>query len=349
MAKDRTAIAILAGGRGTRLWPLSRPDRPKQFVPILPDGSMLQATFARARRIVGPEGILVVGNREHAHLYREQLPDLPPENLILEPTGLGTGPCVGLTASIEDTRGRFDVVVTVPADHVILEPDEWIAAIETAAGFAAENDRLVSVAALPDGPQVKFGYLQIGDRIGGTDRNPVFEGIRFVEKPDQTLLEEMLAAGTCLRNMGTLAFRPGSLLRDLTEHLPDVASALAQAAKHDHSDGSLDAAYSTISDSSIDRALLQKVGGLAVVAAKIDSIDAGDFASIGQALETDERGNAIRGDAIMVDSSSNTVVSEHATVAVVGAEDLVVVVDGDTVLVCPKDETQRIGAVASKQ
>ncbi|MFV1980035.1 MAG: sugar phosphate nucleotidyltransferase, partial [Rhodothermia bacterium] len=197
------------------MWPLSKPQRPKQFVPILAEGSMLQATFSRARRVVDASDILIIGNREHRQLYLEQLPDLSPENLILEPERRGTAPCIAFAAALEAWKGRFGVMVTVPSDHIIPDPDDWVAALRVASKYAAMNDELVSIASIPDAPEVKFGYLITGNRVGGTQRNPVSRVVSFVEKPELQTLKSLLAGGRCLRNMGMIAFKPHVVLAEL--------------------------------------------------------------------------------------------------------------------------------------
>lgn len=345
---SRTAIAILAGGHGLRLWPLSRPERPKQFVPIFPEGSVLQSTFAWARRLRDPADILVVGNREHRHLYLEQLPELDEQNLILEPDVLGTAPCIGLTAALEAGRDRFDVIVTIPVDHVVVDFDEWAAVIETAGTHAAEHEHLVSIGAKPQAPDTKFGYIVVSDRVGGTDRHPISNVVRFVEKPDRQTLESLIASGRCLRNLGMVAFRPEILLEELQAHVPAIGIELLRAGEHGFEEASIERAYASMPNISIDVALLQETDRLVAATSGIRSIDAGDFASLGEALEADEDGNAVRGKAAAIDAASNTVLSEEAFVAVLGVRDLVIVVDDKTILVCPKDKTQRIRE-ASKQ
>lgn len=348
MSAKRTAIAILAGGHGTRLWPLSTAQRPKQFAPILADGSMLQATFARASKMVEVADILILGSREHRDLYREQLPDLPEENLILEPQGRGTAPCIAFAAALEVSRGRFDVMVTVPADHIIADPGDWIAALEVAAEHAASNDQLVSIGSIPKAPEVKFGYLVTRERVGGTDSIPVLGVEQFAEKPDLGTLESLLSGGRCLRNMGMIAFKPDVLLDELAKFAPEIVDPLEQASAAGYDDDSIDKAYSAMPNTSIDVSVLQQTDRLSAVASRIDSIDAGDFSSIGEILDVDEHGNRATGKTVIIDSTSNTVFSDDTVVAAVGVHDLVVVVTGETVLVCPKDQSQRTKEAADR-
>jgi mannose-1-phosphate guanylyltransferase/mannose-6-phosphate isomerase len=346
MLDSGVAIAILAGGRGTRLWPLSTAKRPKQFAAILPDGSMLQATFARARRIAEPHQILVVGSRGHRHLYLEQLPELLEDNLILEPAGRGTAAAVVLTAAQESTRSRFQVVVSAPADHVIPDPEPWLSAVEAAAMHALSSRQLVSVGSFGDVLETKFGYLQTGGRVGGSETNPIYDALRFEEKPDDANLRKLAEQGNWVRNLGLIAFRPEVMMEEARRHHPELHDRMASAAAAGLADDVLGPAYDDVTPISIDEAILQHSDRLAVVSTRIRPIDAGDFATLDAVLDHDANANASVGPAITVDSSSNTIVANGAKVVLVGVSDLVVVVEDNTVLVCPKDQTQRIREVA---
>ncbi len=309
---------------------------------------MLQATFTRACRVVDARDVLIIGNRQHRQLYLKQLPDLRPENLILEPGSRGTAPAIALTAALEAWKGRFGVIVTIPSDHIILDPDDWVAALKLASEYAAAKDQLVSIASIPDTTEVKFGYLVIGDRVGGTERNPVSRVVRFVEKPDVQTLESLVAGGRCLRHMGMIAFKPQVILAELARHVPEIQAPFENAVDEGFDEVSVDVAYSSMPKASIDATLLQRTDRLVAVASQIHSIDAGDFTSLGDILDLDAQGNRIKGRTVMIDSTSNIVFSDGATVAAVGIHDLVIVVDGETVLVCPKDQSQRIKEASNR-
>ncbi|MGD8414686.1 MAG: hypothetical protein PVF33_10655, partial [Candidatus Latescibacterota bacterium] len=164
--------------------------------------------------------------------------------------------------------------------------------------------------------------------------------------PDSDTLATMLAEGSCLRNMGMVAFKPGTMLAELSAHLPAVADPLSEAQKCGMQKTAIEEAYASMPKASIDTALLQKSERLVAVASAIESVDTGDFATLGDILTTDENGNSTRGETVSIDATGNTIVADDTAVAVVGAKDLVIVVDGDTILVCPKDSTQRIREAA---
>lgn len=337
-------IAILAGGIGKRLWPLSTADRPKQFVPLFAGKSMLQLTFERAANLVGAGSVYLVGNAQHEDYYRNQLPDLPPERLFLEPEGRGTAAALALAATRFAEMMPGTVVATLPSDHVIPDADEWQAALRTALEFARANDALVCLGAPAKRRQTKFGYMVTGSVLGGTREHPVKAVQRFVEKPDAAALDDLVASGTCVRNMGTLVFRPEVLKAEMTRLAPDTYGPIAAA--QGKPGGALQKAYEKIPPGSIDDTVLSRSKRVAVATGQILSADAGDFVSLGDALGRDESGNASVGRVVSVDASDNTVFADDVTVALVGVSGLVVVVEGDHILVCPAGETQRIKEIS---
>lgn len=301
---------------------------------------MLQLTFERASRLVGAESVFLVGNARHGALYREQLPQLSANNLILEPEGRGTAPAVALAAVACSHLASGAAVATIPSDHVIAEPDEWLDGVGRGLAFAATNDRIVCLGTSPQSGETKFGYMVAGKRLGGDDEHPIREVERFVEKPDRESLEALIATGNCLRNMGTLMFRPDVLVGEMEKIIPEIINPIADA--FTVSDDRLAGAYRELPVDSIDQALLQRSRRIGVVSGEIISSDAGDFATLGDAIGRDEQGNAFAGTVVSVDAGGNTVFAENVTVALVGVSEMVVVVEGDRILVCPADETQRI-------
>jgi mannose-1-phosphate guanylyltransferase/mannose-6-phosphate isomerase len=337
-------IVILAGGMGRRLWPLSTAERPKQFVPLFAGKSMLQNTFERAAAVVGADAVLLVGNLHHRDLYVEQLPELLTENLILEPEGRGTAAALALTVAICAEAAPGAAIATIPSDHVIPKPAEWIEAVRTGLDFARDNELVVCLGATPRPGETKFGYVIAGETIGGSQSHPVKMVRQFHEKPDAATLEDLMSRGSCLRNMGTLLFQPRVLASEMERLAPAIYSRISESAND--SPAMLERAYAEVPTGSIDELVLQRSERLAVVSGRIESTDAGDFASLGDAVGRDDRGNASTGRVISVDSSNNTVFSDNATVALVGVSGLVVVVEGDRILVCPAEESQRIKEIS---
>jgi mannose-1-phosphate guanylyltransferase len=270
------------------------------------------------------------------------------ENLLLEPIGRGTAAGIAYAAAKELSEKNFDVLVTIPADHIIPDVDEWCLAVEAATTFAAEQDHIVCVGVIPEVLTSKFGYILSGERVGGTAESPLFRVAQFVEKPAPDRLEAMAERADLLRNVGMIAFKPSVMMSEIRQILPDVGEAFDIACASGFEETVVDSVYAQIQSTSIDSALLQVTDRLAVIRGGFQPVDAGDFASLGEVLVQDENGNAVFGKTVTVDAHSNTVVSDGATVALVGIEDHIVVVEGATVLVCPKDQSQRIREVAGR-
>ena len=339
-----SVIAILAGGLGKRLWPLSSEDRPKQFLPLFQGRSMLQQTFERAAEVVGQDAIFLIGVARHESIYRDQLPHLGRQNLILEPTGRGTAAAVALATIVCSRAAPGASVATIPSDHIIPDPGQWMGAVRAGLDFAAHNERLVCLGTSPRAGETKFGYLVVGEIIGEEAGHPIREVMRFVEKPDSEELDALIVSGSCIRNMGTLMFRPQFLKDEMWRFAPQIIKPITDALEAVGQD--LSQAYEALPSVSIDVAVLQQSQRVAVVLGEISSADAGDFVTLGDAIGRDDDGNAVVGRVVTVDANDNTVFADDVTVALVGVSDLVVVVEGDRILVCPAGETQRIKQIS---
>ncbi len=349
---DRIYVVIMAGGQGTRLWPLSRPHKPKQFLPLLADGaSTLQRTWARAFRLVhdAPERILVVGNAKHKALYRTQLPSLVAANLLLEPEGKNTAPCSTL-AALHVQRYRPDaVLITLSADHEIPEDGKgstWARAMRAAATHADTHRRIVNIGMTPPEPlETRYGYMVCGAAYPTIEGQAVYQVRNFVEKPDADRLQTLMNFGVCLRNMGMFAWRADVWLEAVRIHQPALHATFADYAPAIGTPGEPEAlrtAYAACTALSIDHGIAQQTDRLSVVHADVQRVDVGDFSAFSDLWPKDADGNAVRGDYVALDSRNNIVHAGGLEIATIGLEDMVIISDGTTVLICPKDQTQAI-------
>ena len=332
---------ILSGGSGTRLWPMSRPERPKQLLSLTAEETMLQLTAQRTPADAGYAAPIVVGNAGHADEVEAQLASVGvlPSSIILEPAGRNTAPAIAL-AAVEAGAGVQPLLV-MPSDHVIADVPAFHAAIRAALPLV-EDGWLVTFGITPDAPETGYGWIRIGDEIApGVHRVD-----RFLEKPPLERAQAMLDEGGHAWNGGIFLFRADRYL----EVLGREASAMVDAAR-----GSMNAArregvrvwpdadlFAASPSDSIDYAVMEKANRVAVVPVAMGWSDLGSWDALHAISDTDPAGNAHAGEVIAVDTSNCFVRSDGVRVALVGVSDLIVVASGDDVLILPKGRSQEV-------
>jgi mannose-1-phosphate guanylyltransferase len=341
---EQLAIVIMAGGAGTRFWPLSRRSRPKQLLPLLDGGSLLAATAARLRPLVPSARTLVVTGAEIAAAVRAELPDLPADNILVEPTGRDTAACVGWVAWRLAAARPEAVMLVVPSDHVIPDDGAFRRALAAAAATAHACGGLVTIGLRPTRPETGYGYLELGEAAGPIGGHEVFRVARFVEKPARERAEAMLAAGHFRWNGGMFAWTAAAIRDAIRAHLPGLAAGLdammtdaaaigeeAAVARH----------YPTLERVSIDFGVMEKARDVRAVAVEFEWSDVGSWLGLAEVLSP--AGGEVRlGDVLAANTDGNVLVSDGPLVAAVGVRDLVVVATRDAVLVVPRDQCQRV-------
>jgi len=350
MSKTFYAV-IMAGGQGTRLWPLSRKSRPKQFLDLTGDGqSLLQSAVDRAGR-VGDDAkrVLVVAPVAQAELIREQLPGLPAENLILEPVGRNTAAAIGLAAIQIQQRNPEAVMGVFPADHLFRDETPWIEAVQTALGFAADSDQLVTIGLKPGFPSPSYGYLHLGGLLTSEGKYPVYQVRRFVEKPSVALAQTYLDSGEYLWNTGTFAWKVSTLMQGFRQHLPGHYAGFQEIARNPGSWGRLSKVYPSLENISIDYGVMERSSNVAVVRANFERIDLGNLSNLsalskGPDWSEGDDGNAWLGNGLIVDGEHNLIYDETGSGITVafGLDDVIIVRQDDVVLALPKNEAHRI-------
>jgi mannose-1-phosphate guanylyltransferase / mannose-6-phosphate isomerase len=348
---------ILSGGSGTRLWPLSREQYPKQLLPLIGDESLLQATVLRLDGLPDVAEPLLVCNEEHRFVVAEQVRQLGRKGtVLLEPVGRNTAPALTLAALWALRQGGDPVLAVMPADHVILDGEAFRDAVRRAAGLAADRVA-VTFGITPDCPETGYGYIQRGAALTG--ESGAFALARFVEKPDQATAQRYLDAGDYLWNSGIFVMKAATWKAAIALCRPDILAACETALAATKTDGDFvrvaEEAFAACPADSIDYAVMEKItagiAGLpaaAVIPLSAGWSDVGSWDSLWKVLPKDEDGNARRGDVMLHDTAGTLAFSESRLVACVGVRDLVVVETADAVLVAHKDRTQDVKKIAER-
>lgn len=348
---------LLSGGAGTRLWPVSREAHPKPFMQLADGQSLLQKTFIRAARLSGVETILTITNREYYFKTRDDYEALGSDanvnkTFLLEPLGRNTAPAVALGALMADERwGRDAVMLVLAADHLIEDDAAFGEAVNIATRLA-RNSRLVTFGIKPTTAETGYGYIEQGKAMSGGGN----EVVRFVEKPTLEVAEGYLASGRYLWNSGIFCFTAGTILDALKQHAPRIFEGAQNCwvktkgrARGDGGVLEIDAdSFSVLPDLSIDYAVMEKAGAMAVVPAGFGWSDIGSWNAVSSLVRPDEAGNRVVGEAVLVDAENTFVRSESRVVAAVGTRNLIIVDTPDALLVADRDRTQDVKKVVEQ-
>lgn len=338
---------IMAGGAGTRFWPASTQQRPKQFLTFFGEDSLLQQSYRRLAAVLPAERILVFTSADYVGLAQLQLPQLPPENVVGEPLRRDTAAAVTLAATLVRARYGDAVMAIVTADHLIEPVEEFRRTLLSAAQAASVGDVLYTFGIRPDHPATGFGYLELGEQVPADDGVVHSDLVRFVEKPDVDTAQEYLDSGRFLWNSGMFVWRTSAILDEVRRQLPAHARRIAEAVVYDGEVGfdlRLVEAFEPLDKVSIDFGVMENALNVRCIAATFTWHDVGSFTALAEHLPMDADGNAHRGRLFGIDAHDNIVFSEDdgEVVAIVGAHDLVVVRAGKRTLVAPRDRAEDI-------
>jgi len=335
---------IMAGGSGTRLWPLSRAKRPKQLLPLLDGRNLLGVAVSRLSGLFSVENIYVITNAQYAPDVAAALPDLPGENVIGEPLGRDTANAIALGAEILSAKDPEATMAVFTADHVIRPQEAFAGCVETACRAAEDHpDALVTFGIRPTWPHTGLGYVHCGP-----ERNGVYEVLAFKEKPDRHTARRYVDSGQYYWNSGMFVWKVDAIRSALREFLPASLEALAPVgqAVRDRTDytGILADAYPTLDKISIDYAVMERAARVLMVELACEWLDVGNWPALSDVLSGDEAGNVTVADnAVIVDSSRNVIVAEDDhLLAVLGMDDCVIVHSPDATLICNKSDSQRL-------
>lgn len=343
---------IMAGGSGTRFWPRSRKANPKQFLTIFGNESLIQATISRFANFIPDKSIYVVSNKGQKEVLEQQTSRLPKENLIYEPVGKNTLPAIGLAALFIAKNDPDGIMIVSPADHLTQNDKLFQETIESAAKIAEEKNGIVTIGITPNAPATGYGYIEIADeiKIGQTIKS--FAVNRFVEKPNLATAQSYVDSGKFFWNAGIFVFKVSVFLEAVQKYAPNLYADLQKIAETigTASYGQvLDKIYNQVDSISIDYGIMEKADNVFLVQGDFVWNDLGSWEEVYKYdPQKDENQNAHVGEVIFQDTKNSYVYAPGSLVAVVGMDDVIVVKDGDTILVCKRDQAEEIKGVVGE-
>ena len=343
----KTTALIMAGGRGERFWPKSRKSTPKQFLSLTnSEKTMIQETVDRMLPLVAIEDIFIATNRDYKSLVKEQLPELPEENILCEPMAKNTAPCIGWGAVTIRKRYGDAMMIVLPSDHLIQQPALFRGVLKSAIQTAQDTDALVTLGISPTSPDTGYGYIQYDTEEDAVGR--AFKVKRFVEKPDLETAKKYLMSGEYLWNSGMFIWKASTILKEMEEKLPEHYALLEQIEKAigtEEEKEALEAAFGQMKGISIDYGVMEKAKNVYVIPSSFGWDDVGSWLAVERINPGNDMGNVIKGDVVTVNSSRCIVQGGNKTIAMVGLEDMIIVDTPDALLVCAKDSAGDIKKV----
>jgi mannose-1-phosphate guanylyltransferase len=338
---------IMAGGSGTRLWPLSRRSHPKQALKLIGERTMFQHAVDRLAPLFTPAQIYVITSSEHADILKAQTPEIPSENFLLEPEGRGTAPAIGLAAVHLRHKDIYAVMAVLTADHYITDTASFRQAL-SAAKQVAESGYLVTLGIQPTSPSTGFGYIHLGSKIEDAEKLPVYQVEKFVEKPDAETAAKMLLSGDYSWNSGMFIWRVNHILEEFERQMPTFYAQLEDLETFlgtPNYTQALNRIWPKVIKQTIDYGIMEHAERVAAIPVRIGWSDIGSWASLFELLPTDSNGNSWTGPHIEIDTSDTLVFGAKRLIAAIGLQGLVIVDTDDALLVCTKEREQEVREV----
>ena len=342
----KVTALIMAGGRGERFWPRSRRNMPKQFLSLTDDGkTMIQLTVERIMPLVDIKDIYIATNKDYRQLALEQLPGIPEENILCEPVGRNTAPCIGLGAVHIAKKYEDAIMLVLPSDHLIKFNKMYLTTLRDACRIAEKGTNLVTIGIMPDYPETGYGYIKFDAKEpeGGAYRVD-----RFVEKPSLEVAKEYLAAEEYLWNSGQFIWKVSSILKNLKQYMPDTYERLLrihEAIGTGEEGQILDKEFHEMDSQSIDYGIMEKAKDIYILPGAFGWDDVGSWLAVERIKKTNEFGNVVNGNIITVNTKNCIIQGGRKLIAAVGLQDLIIVDTEDATLICEKDNTGDIKKV----
>jgi len=341
--KGQVKAVIMAGGKGERFWPLSRENLPKQLLSLVGKRSLLQETVNRLQPLIPPQDILVVTRRPLGRDIKRQLPKVPKKNIISEPVGRNTAPCIGLAAKkIKEDA----VMVVLPADHIVKLRRKFLDTLKMAITLARETGSLITIGIKPTYPATGYGYIEAGAREkqkAVSDKRQVFKVKRFVEKPDEKRAERFLKSGRFFWNSGMFVWKKSVILEAIRKYMPSLYYKLQMV-----SSKNINKLYPGLPNVSIDYGIMEKAKNRLVIPADFSWEDLGSWESLDRFFLRDGNKNSIMGRVSTIDTRNCIMVNRKGLLSAIGVSDLIVVSTEDVTLVFPKGKGQQVKKLVEK-
>lgn len=348
MNMKKTAL-IMAGGKGERFWPRSRVTLPKQFLSLTDDGkTMIQLTVERISPIVDISDVYIATNENYRELVKQQLPGIPEENILCEPVGRNTAPCIGLGAVHVSKKYDDAVMIVLPSDHLIKNNEIFVETFNEACNMAEKGDNLVTVGITPNYPETGYGYIKYdNDGMCGNAR-PV---VQFVEKPDLQKAQEYLMQGTYLWNSGMFVWKVSTILKCFGKYMEKTAEGLEvikEAIGRPNQDDVLKEVFPQLESLSVDYGIMEKAENIYTIPGNFGWDDVGSWLAVGRIKENDKDGNVVNGNVVAIDTKNCVIEGQEKLIAAVGLTDIVIVDTKDATLVAAKESAGQIKQVLAK-
>lgn len=336
---------IMAGGKGERFWPKSRTNLPKQFLNISGNKSMIQQSIARLEKMMDISQIFVVTNELYAELIKAQIPHLPPENIIIEPIGRNTAPCIGLASILIEERFPDSTMIVIPSDHIIENEEGFIKILKTAVEVAQDNSNLVTLGIQPTYPETGYGYIESTNQVQQINELDVHKVNKFVEKPNLETAQSYLESGNFFWNSGIFVWKTGTIrsyIKNLMPEMHDILETMKAVLDSEDRDSIIRAEFIKMPDQSIDYGIMEKVDNIYVIPCVFGWDDVGSWTALERISDLDDNGNVIKGNILNLDTKRCIIESNGKLIATLGIEDLIIVDTEDVTLICTKDKAQEV-------
>lgn len=342
----KTTALIMAGGRGERFWPRSRKSLPKQFLSLTGDGrTMIQLTVERILPLVDMEDIFIATNKDYKELVKKQLPNLPEENILCEPVGRNTAPCIGLGAMHIAKKYEDALMMVLPSDHLIKYNSMFVSTLKEACRIAEENTNLVTIGITPDYPETGYGYIKFNPEVS---KGQSFEVDRFVEKPSLEVAKEYLATEEYLWNSGMFVWKTSTILKNIELFMKDIYEGLVRIKDSigtADQEAVLEKEFTAFRSESVDYGIMEKAENIYTIPGTFGWDDVGSWLAVERIRKSNESGNVVSGNIITVNSKNCIIEGSKKLIATVGLEDLIIVDTDDATLICAKQSAGDIKKV----